>query len=536
MLLTYALQLNCFATNASIVVVVQSNSLILNMYPLDDNSTEQQLCKQLNTLTFQATVLFGVSNYSLGSVSTYSTTTPLSLTFACQDGCAAALAATSASYSFFFSQANVNIQDTISSFQIERYNRVSCIANPTISFDSVNNVLIIHGTDNGCKLPYISAKSVQVILSAYPDIILYKSLSLAGITNLQQVLDNLVIDCMNDYTDTEQRSCQRLIEQFTSQSNYAELTLQFPGLVPDNSTVSTYVRDSPFSIYTEISTMSDNFVNQFDCFTSQTIVMLKDTIRIDAPINTSQVHCLQPIKTFIGNYDESRIVIQIQDNPDFRLSKTVQFTYANSIFDFNTVYLYLSCKNELEGYQKCISKLEQARSMTSWTSFIERKFYNNGNVVQAFQTLASSRIARIEYNAVVNISKTQLCVSIGAWTSTKQTIQVQLQLFAGFPKYSLIGHSTILDIKGQISYPTSFDIQPYCMQIDLSNDELLAYEILKDSQDVTGIFHFMNAQCSADTVYFADELVYVNYVGLTSGISVIIALIWFSVALAKELK
>ncbi|CAL6030628.1 Conserved_hypothetical protein [Hexamita inflata] len=536
MLLTYALQLNCFATNASIVVVVQSNSLILNMYPLDDNSTEQQLCKQLNTLTFQATVLFGVSNYSLGSVSTYSTTTPLSLTFACQDGCAAALAATSASYSFFFSQANVNIQDTISSFQIERYNRVSCIANPTISFDSVNNVLIIHGTDNGCKLPYIAAKSVQVILSAYPDIVLYKSLSLAGITNLQQVLDNLVIDCMNDYTDTEQRSCQRLIEQFTSQSNYAELTLQFPGLVPDNSTVSTYVRDSPFSIYTEISTMSDNFVNKFDCYSSQSIIMYKDTLRLSMEINQSKLHCLQPMQTYIGSYDQTRTVIQVQDNPDFRLSKTVQFTFMNSIYDFSTADVYLSCQDEQEGVKKCLNKLEMARNMSSWTSFIERRFYKNGNVVQAFQTLSSSRLAKLDYNAAINISKTQVCINISGWTTNKETIQVRLYLLAGFPKFTLSGHSQILEIKGQISYPISFDIQPYCMNLQLDDDQLKIYELIKESDNISGLFHFMGLQSSIEKITFADEQKYINYLGLISGISVVIALIWFSIALAKELR
>ncbi|CAL6065882.1 Conserved_hypothetical protein [Hexamita inflata] len=374
------------------------------------------------------------------------------------------------------------------------------------------------------------------MLSAYPDIIIYKSMSLAGISTLQQLIDNLIIDCINDYTDTEQRTCQRLIEQFTSQSNYAELTLHFPGLIPDNFTISSYSRDSPFSIYTEISTMSNFFVNNFDCFTSQQLIMFKDTIRIDLPINSTRVHCAQPIQQFIGSYDQSRIVIQIQDNPDFRQSTIVQFTFTNAIFDFNTAFVYLQCGDELEGSEKCASKLAIARKMTFWTSFIERKFYKNDNVVQSFQTLSTARLAKFDYNAIVNISKTKLCVSIGAWITYKSDIQVSLQLIAGFPKFAIEGHSTILDLKGQISYPLNYDVQPYCMDLDMSANQLQAYETIKNSNDISGIFHFMGAQCSAVQIYFADENKYTNYVGITSGISAIIAVIWFVLALNRELR
>ncbi|CAL6065866.1 Conserved_hypothetical protein [Hexamita inflata] len=536
MLMAISTQLNCYATNSTIQVITQSDTIVLVMYPLSDGSTEQNLCAQLNSLSFSATVIFGAVSYTQAQAQTFSINNKLSITFSCNDACAAALAASSASYSFYFSQGNVVVTDTISTFQIEKYNRKNCISNPTISFNPVSQVIEIQGTANGCEIPLMPTKHVSLILSAYPDIIIYKSISLAGISTLQQLIDILVIDCINDYTDTEQRTCQRLIEQFTSQSNYAELTLNFPGLIPDNSSTSTYSRDSPFSIYTEISTMSNFFVNNFDCFTSQQLIMFADTIRIDIPINASRVHCAQPIQQFIGSYDQSRIVIQIQDNPDFRQSTIVQFTFSNAIFDFNTAFLYFPCEDELEGSEKCASKLAIARKMTSWTSFIERKFYKNDNVVQSFQTLSTARLAKFDYNAIVNISKTKLCVSIGAWITYKSDIQVSLQLIAGFPKFAIQGHSTILDLKGQISYPLNFNVQPYCMELDLSADQIQAYETIKNSQDISGIFHFMGAQCSAVLIYFADENKYTNYVGITSGISAIIAVIWFVFALYRELR
>ncbi|CAL6109609.1 Hypothetical_protein [Hexamita inflata] len=242
------------------------------------------------------------------------------------------------------------------------------------------------------------------------------------------------------------------------------------------------------------------------------------------------------MQTYIGSYDQTRTVIQVQDNPDFRLSKTVQFTFMNSIYDFSTADVYLSCQDEQEGVKKCLNKLEMARNMSSWTSFIERRFYKNGNVVQAFQTLSSSRLAKLDYNAAINISKTQVCINISGWTTNKETIQVRLYLLAGFPKFTLSGHSQILEIKGQISYPISFDIQPYCMNLQLDDDQLKIYELIKESDNISGLFHFMGLQSSIEKITFADEQKYINYLGLISGISVVIALIWFSIALAKELR
>ncbi|CAL5992237.1 Conserved_hypothetical protein [Hexamita inflata] len=649
LLFVNSFQLNCFTQNSSILLSFQTRKAKLNLQQLNDNSKDMLLCKQLEGSTYNIQITTGTFTYTYSKQLTYSSSSDIEVEFSCIDTiskCDDAFAATSATFQMFFPDTHTYVEDSISDLKIDKYNRLDCIINPYISVVHEQYLVKVYGTDTGCVIPLDQTKYALLTLKAHPDFVLTKTLSLQGLTSVQDVLNNVVFDCLNDYTKTPQRTCKRMVKEFIeSVSSFAELTISFSGMIPDNTTAS-YSRNTLFSIKTDIVTISSSFVEKFDCYKSQEIVYFTDMFRLNLPTNESMVNCKQPIDKYIGDFDKSTYItkttkkknhqqqtkktknkhqtqtkktqtkhtnknqkkkkphkktnkknqkktnnttntttptqqtknnnkhqtpthnkpkkpkkntqtkkkkkntpnpkktkkttptkntpttIQIQENTDFRIGTIVSLQFDNVIPDFQSNKPWLPCDLEVSGKQSCEDKIKIISQLPTRTAFIARMFYKNGVEVQSFQTSATSRKAR-QINGIANITRTQICFHTSTWVNDKQTVQVRVQLMAGMPFYSEVGHDTVLDIRGQVQYPVPEEI--YCFNFILNESQDAAYTKLMNMENVTGLWSFLGTQVAIYDTNFDIDSLQVNYLGIAMGLVAFFVTIWFIITLYYEL-
>ncbi|CAL6005892.1 Conserved_hypothetical protein [Hexamita inflata] len=531
-LLRIVLNINCFTSNSSIVLSAQTKQATFTVQVLRDNSQDMNICKQLDSSAYNVQVILGNYIYKYPTQLVYSSNNDLEIVFPCLtiDDCNDAFQASTASFQLLFPSSNTEIADSVSNFNIERYNRQSCIIAPYISANLETSEIEIFGSDNGCNVPFEQTKQAIITLTAYPDFKLSKIISLSGIYSVQDLLLNLKINCNTDYVKTQQRTCKRLVNTFVSSINsYAELTIDLPGEIP-NSVSNMYDRISSYSLFTEIITISSSFVQQFDCFDSEEMIFFTDMIRLTLPVNSSQIHCQQPIKQFIGDFDKTQYILQVQSNVNFLKGQVVTFNFTNVINDLTQTKPWLSCDFESNGRESCKNKLKQVDSMATRYTFISRTFYKNNQVVQTFQTSSTSRFAKI-INAYSNISRTQFCFHTTDLFSEKTELQVRVQLVGGAPQYSE-EHDQVLDIRGQIDYPNAEQL--YCMNYELDDTQFAVYDYLVDRDDVTGLVSFYGTQIAVYQVTFTDENPKTNYMYIAVFSAIFVTIVWFSITMYLE--
>ncbi|CAL5993000.1 Conserved_hypothetical protein [Hexamita inflata] len=477
-----SLQLNCFTSNISLLLSAQTRTATFTAQVLKDGSQENLLCQQLDNSVYNAKIILGSYTYTQNSL-TFSASKNLSIVFTCSQagitGCSAAFQATSASFQFMFPSSNIIVEDSIPDLKIDMYNRANCITNQYISADNTQWTIQVIATNSGCKVPIDQSKTAQVTLTAYPDFQFTKFLPLTGFSSLSQVFQNIVFNCMTDFTGTMQRTCQRAIEFFINEVNcFAELTIEFPGTIPDNTSLS-YSRESAYSLNVKVLTISSSFVQQFDCFASQQAVLFDNMIRLNLPYNSSRINCLKPMNEFIGDFDRIEYILQIQSDLNFLEAKIITFNFTNAIIDFSSQRPWLACQLEASGTQNCTNKLTQTRSLPQMYAFMVRTFYKGNQVVRTVTSSVSTRYSTV-ISATVNISRTQFCFHTTDYFKGKTTVQMRFQLMAGAPYYSEFGHEYVLDVRGQIQYPIPEQI--YCLNYELNESQTLPIIVWLEAQ------------------------------------------------------
>ncbi|CAL6075975.1 Conserved_hypothetical protein [Hexamita inflata] len=528
-----SLQLNCFTSNTSLLLSAQTRTATFTAQVLKDESQENQLCKLLDNSMFNAKIIVGSYTYTQNLL-TFSASKSLLIVFTCSQagltGCSTAFQATTASFQFLFPSSNVMVEDSISDLKIDTYNRINCITNQYISADNIQWTIQVLASNSGCKVPIDQSQSALITLIGYPDFVFTKSLPLTGLSSLTQVFQNVIFNCMNDFTGTMQRTCQRAVEFFVNEINcFAELTIEFPGTIPGNTSLS-YSRDSAYSLNVKVLTISSSFVQQFDCFASQQATFFDNMIRLNLPYNSSRVNCLKPMNEFIGDYDRIEYILQVQSDLNFIDAKIIRF---NVIMDFQNQRPWLACQLETSGTQSCTDKLTQTRSLPQMYAFIVRTFFKGNQVVQTVTSSVSPRYSTV-ISATVNISKTQFCFHTTDYFKGKTTVQMRFQLMAGAPYYSEFGHDYVLDVRGQIQYPTPEQI--YCLNYELNESQVQAYNSLVVSPNITGMISMNSSQMAITEINISPEGTKTNYLEIGAVIAVFLCFIWFIITLHFELR
>ncbi|CAL5991039.1 Conserved_hypothetical protein [Hexamita inflata] len=529
------LQLNCFTANSSLLLSAQTRTATFTAQVLKDGSQENLLCQQLDNSVYNAKIMLGSYTYSQNSL-TYSSTGDLQIIFTCsqagQAGCSAAFQATSASFQFLFPSSNKIVEDSIPDLKIDTYNRFNCITNQYISADNTQWTIQVLGTNSGCKVPIDQSKTALVTLTGYPDFVFTKLLPLAGITSVNQLFQLIIFNCVNDFTGTMQRTCKRAVEFFINELNsFAELTIEFPGTIPDNTSLS-YSRESAYSLNVKLLTISSSFVQQFDCFASQQVTFSNNMIRLNLPYNSSMVNCLKSMNEFIGDFDRSEYIIQVQSDINFLDAKIILFNFTDVLNDFQNQKPWLSCQLESSGTQNCIDKLVQTRSLAQMYAFIVRTFYKGNQVVRTVTSGISPRFARV-ISVTANISRTQICFHTTDYFQGKTSLQIRVQIMAGAPLFNDLGHDQVFDVRGQIQYPNPEQI--YCMNYELNESQTLAYNSLVQNTDLSGLLSMYGTQIAITEISVAEEGTQTNYLVIGAVIAVLSCFVWFIITLNIEL-
>ncbi|CAL6109049.1 Conserved_hypothetical protein [Hexamita inflata] len=528
-----SLALNCFTDATYVVLSKQTRMPTFTATLLSDNSKDALLCNQLIGQSYQISLDFGGFAYTYPTLNVL--TSAVSLTFPCTDvnNCDAAFLATSVSFKLTFPDTNTIVEDAVSTFAIDKYNRLNCLYNQLISYNGNTKDIKITANAQNCQFQIQTSQMATLKLKVYPKFVVSKQFPLTGVTNIGQLFTNMVINCDSDFTGTQKRICNRILLLFqTSLDNRAEITLSLPAVIPGNTAL--YDRQSEISLFSPINTISSSFVNEFDCYISQEAVFFEKMLRLTFVLNQSMVFCTQPITQFVGNFDKVIRTVKIMDNN----YNHVKFKFVGTTTQLHTTKVWLECKNEEDGEAFCIEKIKAAMNMKNVTGIISREFYLGTTIIRQVQNSISAHKTRYA-NAVVIMNTSQLCFTTTNIGDITDFYQIQVELAVGAPRFFPDQHQEILSLQSQVYFPgnVKYGVEgKYCFDYQLKQSQTQMYETLyKEQKQTTGIINMMGTQIAISQLKIESNKSKINYMAITSVFIVSSSIVWFVISY-KQLK
>ncbi|CAL5979004.1 Conserved_hypothetical protein [Hexamita inflata] len=533
MFFAITIQLNCFTDNTTVVLSKQYKSAIFAAQLLIDDTKSFEVCQSMFGHSYNIQLIFGSYVYDYPSSLVMSGN--LSLTFPCTDtlnNCDVAFAATQVSFRIVFPETNILVEDAVSTFKIDLYNRLDCLQDTKIIYDQAKQEMQIGAITGNCKVQIRQSTDAIIKILVYPDLVISKNISLSSVTQISDIFANLILNCDNDFVGTEQRICHRMLQQFVkSFNNKAELTLSLPAIIPDGSAV--YSRESEFQLFAPIEAISSSFVNYFDCFTSQQAVLFTNQIRLTYEINTSAVYCSQPFEQFIGDSDHSIRTIRVTDID----GTFVEFKAVTNSKILQVTRIWMECAFDLLGEQQCQDNIQRVLKMKEPHGIISREFLNGDTLVKQVQRTILVRGTR-HASSNVSLNQSHVCLTTSNNGEENGFYQVKVDLMIGTPRLQPTQHTQTLSLKGQIVYPgiqyamRSYGI--YCFQIQLTQQQQQFYNMMMhDTSQVTGIVNFMS-DIPIDKIKMQLVSDHIDYMYVLSATLVLSSVVWY--ILQQKLK
>ncbi|CAL6107805.1 Conserved_hypothetical protein [Hexamita inflata] len=530
--LKYVFALNCFTDSTSVILSKQTRMPTFTATLLSDNSKDAIVCNQFVGQSYQISLDFG------GFIITYPTQnlleSSISLTFPCTDvnNCDAAFLATSVSFKLTFPDTNTIVEDAVSTYAIDKYNRLNCIYNQLISYDKDTKDIKITANAQNCQFQIQPNLMATLKLTVYPRFIIQKQFSLNGVTNVGQLFSNMNMNCDNDFIGTQKRVCNRILMLFQSQlDNKAEIILSLPAVIPGRT--SQYNRQSEIQLFSKINTISSSFVDKFDCYTQQQAVLFANMIKINYEINQLQQYCSQNIDQFIGQFNKLVLILQITNDEQ----ENIQFKFViNNIssIQLNANKQWLECKNEYSGVAACIQKIANLHKTSIYSGIISREFFQDLTLIKQVQN--SIEYQKSYYaNAEATLSTSSFCFSTTNNDDINDFYQVQVQLIRGLPRYSPDQHQQVLNLQSQIYFPGNIgkdQYGQYCFNLSLSSvdKQKFAY-IAKNTQEVTGVISIVGTQIAIYKLHVELNAQNINYMCIASILIVSSSIVWFIISI-----
>ncbi|CAL6079494.1 Conserved_hypothetical protein [Hexamita inflata] len=500
---------------------------------ISDNSQESKLCSLLVSSSFIITLDFS------GFIYTYPTQIKLnssvSLEFPCSDSvnhCASAFAATSVQFTLTFPETNTIVQDVVSTFKIGKYDRLTCLQEGQVQYDTILKSFTITAIPGNCQLQYQQSLKATVSLFVYPDFYLSKQFDLAGISSLTQLFTQFTFNCDTDFTDTDQSVCNRIMEQFsTSLNNMINFTLSLPAAIPN--ALGVYSRASEFSVFTQISTVTSTFVRDFDCYMPfQEAVFFPSLIRLTFILNDSAVNCNKPVSEFIGNVDSVERILRVIDD---EANVSVQFKFVSDMSFQKSTKFWLECINDEYGEQQCLQNIQKVFLMKNPRGILLRDFKLSGVTVKEIEVIMSARATHfVSHKSTLNMS--HMCFDSTNFGEVNDYYQVQAFYMVGAPRFFTQNHNDLLMIRGQIHFPGDHQIREsgtYCLNYQLENKTLYEY-IRLNQKDVTVLISFLNTQIAVTKNVVVNENVQIDYYLILCTVVIILSFVWLQCTLTYE--
>ncbi|CAL6084750.1 Conserved_hypothetical protein [Hexamita inflata] len=524
-LLVLSIQLNCFDDNTLVVLSKQSRKPTFTAKLLTQETDDYKVCQALIGSPYTISLNLGSFTYTYSSSLTL--TGDISLTFPCNDvnNCDDAFLASSASFKLVFTNTNTIVQDAVSVFKIDLYNRLNCIENQQISYSASTQEIQIIASIGSCKVQIRQDQSAIIKIIVNSDLIIQKSMSLAAVNSLSDLFLNMMFNCLTDFTGTEQRICQRiLLELQQDMSSQTELTIFLPAIIPDGS--ASYSRESAFQLYSVITATSSSFVKEFDCFTSnQQAVFFTKQIRMTYVLNQSAVNCIKPYEQFIGDTDHVVTTLIITDSQN-----TVQFDFNSTSKVIQQTNIWLECQYDQQGEQACINKIKDFKTFSSPQGIIQRSYMKGDIIVKSVQNDVIVRQANRE-SAIITINQSQVCMTTTNNGDETAFYQIRVDLMIGTPRFEPTSHQNLFSLIGQIYFPgnnVTGQSGTYCYNIQLSQQQLQQYKlIVNDKSEVTGIASFITSTLPVDKIIILDLSAQTDYMYVLSAVLVLSSVIWY---------
>ncbi|CAL6049280.1 Conserved_hypothetical protein [Hexamita inflata] len=518
--ISISVQLTCFTSNSTLILERQTNIAQLTLFPLASTASTYQICQQLNNQKYIPKICFGTFCIT-GSTQQFVFNQNLNLNIQCLSNCQNAFAASSSNFEFTFEDTKTTVSEAISVFKIENYNRLECVHNLQISYSVNLGTFKIITTQQQCDIKFIGGIA-KIAIFANPDFNFEHTVDLTGMTQLQQLLDVLVFSC-DDFTGTQIRSCQRMLEQFQdSISNYADLTLEIPTV-----TVSPtgYDRASTYLIHFPITAISSSFLEEFDCYTEVKVTIFNSMMKAAFTKNASAVNCVKSLIDFVGPFDHTLLQLQVQEFTDFLTGRVFTFSFNDIFADFGSE-LWIDCVDSIDGYDSCVKDLKTVYEFTNPVGVVAWELKYNGVTTREVQLSFTGEYPPFQ-NADANISRTQFCFNASG-VGTSSITKMHLELVKGHPEFMVNEHAVKLDFRAQVMFPTT--LQQYCFEIDITGQESVYEDFMENQEHVTGILSSVYGEIGVMTVKFESETKNVNYFIVVGIITLVIGAAWLLIA------
>ncbi|CAL6036704.1 Conserved_hypothetical protein [Hexamita inflata] len=527
MFFAITIQLNCFTDNTTVVLSKQYKSALFTAQLLMDDTKSFEVCQSMFGHSYNIQLIFGSYVYEYPSSLVMSGN--LSLTFPCTDtlnNCDVAFAATQVSFRIVFPETNILVEDAISVFKIDLYNRLDCLQDTKIIYDQAKQEMQIGAITGNCMVQIRQSTDAIIKILVCPDLVIQKNISLSSVTQISDIFANLIINCDNDFVGTEQRICHRMLQQFVeSFNNKAELTLSLPAIIPDGSAI--YSRESEFQLFASVEAISSTFVNYYDCYTSnQQAVLFTNKIRLTYEINTSAVYCSQPFEQFIGDSDKQIRTVRVTDID----GTFVEFKAVSYSKTLRVTRIWMECAFDLLGEQQCQDNIQRVLKMKEPHGIISREFLKGDTLVKQVQNTILVRGTR-HASSNVSLNQSHVCFSTSNSGVENKFYQVKIDFMIGKPRYLPIQHTQLMSLYGQILYPgiqnTINSNGIYCFQISLTSQQKQFYNMMiANKGQVSGIVNFLS-DIPIDKIKIQLMSDHIDYMYVLSAILVISSIFWY---------
>ncbi|CAL5981423.1 Hypothetical_protein [Hexamita inflata] len=417
--------------------------------------------------------------------------------------------------------------EAVSTFKVDLYNRLDCLSDTTIIYDSEKHEMQISAVTGNFKVQIRQNTSAKIKIMVYPDLIIQKSIPLSSVTQLSDIFANLIINCDIDFDGTEQRICFRIIQKFTENiSNKAELLLSLPAIIPDGSAV--YSRESEFQLFTliyiSIISISSSFLNYFDCFTSnQQAVVFTNIIRLTYELNTSVRKLC--IAIYLLNNSQETVITRFA-----QFESQILMEHSLNSIHLQVTNVWLECIFDILGEKQCLDNIKTFQKKKSPQGIISREFFKGDILVKEVQNTLFVRNAHYSSSSV-SLNQSHVCFTTSNNGEENEFKQIQIDFMIGEPRLQPAQHTNILTLRGQILYPGTQNIVnsfgTYCFQIQLNLDQKQFYNMMINNQSkVTGIVNLLS-DIPVDKISIQPVIYQIDYMYVLSAVLVLSSVVWY---------
>ncbi|CAL6084177.1 Conserved_hypothetical protein [Hexamita inflata] len=431
--LIFSVQLQCFYTNTTALLDVQTRELVFSAWHAIDSSRDSKVCDDFSGQMFQFSVQVSSVEYKYSILEVFDRRIPISIRISCTqvDKCVDAFKAKSALYTIDFQETNHQVTQVVSNLRRLEFNRHECYKNTallwgrqiTLQNGLKTDLFKLTAVPQNCKYPTdplpVLASGNPALKSAYLDMFTYPNFSLQAMqyrVNPTIFIQNAIYPCLMMPSQAKIDLCNDMtqtLEKVTA--GYMKLIYGVPGIVPDRNGVLS--RGVNYTSLIESNEVKNVLSSQIDCFSGQEIYLFQQRGLLRNQLNDTMFNCKKEINEMVVSFDHLLIRVELQEFRDFRIGQVFKLDFLPKSQTLNSTYEWLECQDNI-----CKEVLKNCNEYQNYFVNAHYVFMKNDQIVKLVPINAILKVSQFKITA--SFSNREICAHI---EKTRNSTEVEIE-------------------------------------------------------------------------------------------------------------